>query len=233
MASAMATNPWDEHALAYARWVSERERGGPAALASDPLVGRLLALLGDVAGKEVLDACCGEGFFSRLLAGRGACVTGVDLSPRLIELARAKDPQGTIDYRLGDLSRPIPELAGRFAAIASYMALNDIADHRGFAATLATLARPGARTALALNNPYSFVVRGAGHVTDYFASGTRGVYGGMSAQLGGTVRYYHRTLEEYLDAFLDAGFRLTKLVDVPPARFSGLSPFLILAFDTP
>jgi len=27
--------------------------------------------------------------------------------------------------------------------------------------------------------------------------------------------YYHRTLEEYLDAFLSAGFRLTKLADVP------------------
>ncbi|HEX2033726.1 MAG TPA: class I SAM-dependent methyltransferase [Chloroflexota bacterium] len=231
MAPETGSNPWDEHAAAFARWVAETYRDDPQAVSGSSLPGRLLAMLGDVAGLPVLDACCGEGLLARLLAARGARVTGIDLSPRLIELARQKDAQGAIDYRVGDLSRPLPELEGRFAAIGSYMALNDVADHRGFAATLATLAAPGARTALAFNSPYSFVVRGEGHITDYFASGATGIYGGMSARLGGTVRYYHRTLEEYLDAFLGAGFRLLKLVDVPPAGRGGLPMFMILVFE--
>jgi 2-polyprenyl-3-methyl-5-hydroxy-6-metoxy-1,4-benzoquinol methylase len=231
-ASDPARNPWDEHAAAYAGWVARRYPADPAAAADEPLPGRVLALLGDVAGREVLDAGCGEGFFSRLLAARRARVTGVDRSPRLIELARAQAPPGTT-YRVADLSRPLPELAGRFDAVASYMALNDVADYRGFASTLAALAKPGAREVLALNNPYSFLVRGEGHVTDYFASGARGVYGGLSAQLGAPVRYYHRTLEEYLDAFLAAGLRLGKLADVPSGSRGGIPSYMVLAFDKP
>ncbi len=226
-------NPWNEYAEAYAHWVAERE---PMDVERSPLVIRLLECLGDVAGWEVLDACCGEGFLARILAARGARVTGIDRSPRLIQLARQKDAQGAIDFRVGDLSRPLPELERRFDRIGSHLALNDIADYRGFAATLASLARPGARVALAFNNPYSFLVRGEGHVTDYFASGAMGIYGGMSARLGHTIRYYHRTLEEYVDAFLDAGLRLAKLADVchtppPPPGGRRFPSFMILAFD--
>jgi SAM-dependent methyltransferase len=51
---------------------------------------RLLALLGDVAGKTVLDLGCGEGGYARELARRGAAVTGVDGSARLIQVARER-----------------------------------------------------------------------------------------------------------------------------------------------
>ncbi len=229
-------NPWEEYAAGYARWIDRRERAG---LEGDAILSRLLELLGDVAGRAVLDAGCGEGFLARILAARGARVTGLDLSPKLIAMARGRDPQGAIDYRAADLSRPLPELAGRFDLIGSYLALNDVADHRGFAATLATLARPGGRAVLALNNPYSAVPRG--HITDYFEHDARGVYGGLSAALGGEVHYYHRPLEEYLDAFLAAGFRLARLADVPDrADLDWLLPagcrfprFMVLAFEKP
>lgn len=40
----------------------------------------IFELVGDVAGKTVLDAGCGQGYFSRLLAKKGAVVTGVEPS---------------------------------------------------------------------------------------------------------------------------------------------------------
>ncbi|MDQ3401417.1 MAG: methyltransferase domain-containing protein [Chloroflexota bacterium] len=86
-------NPWDAHAEAYQRFVRLREE---ADLAVDPFVSAMLSSLGEVTGREVLDACCGEGFFSRVLATRGARVIGVDLSPRLIEMARERQEQGRI-----------------------------------------------------------------------------------------------------------------------------------------
>lgn len=229
-------NVWDRHATELAAWYARREDRDPA---ENAIVTSLLGLLGDLTGKAVLDAGCGEGFFARILAARGARVTGIDIGPRLLALARERDPQETINYRVADLTRPIPDLAGQFDRIGSHLALNDIVDHRGFAATLATLTRPGGRAALAFNNPYSTLVRG--HLTDYFASGTRARYGGMSAALGGEVGYTHRTLEEFLDAFLAAGWRLAKLVDVPSAPRDDLSlppqsrfPFFtVLAFDKP
>ena len=229
-------NPWDERAPEFAAWAARREQGGGA---TNAIISSLLDLLGDINGRAVLDAGCGEGFFARILVARGARVTGIDLAPRLIALAREKDGQGAIAYRVADLSHPVPDLAGLFDAIGSHLALNDVADHRGFAATLATLTRPGGRAVIALNNPYSAVVRE--HVADYFANGARAVYGGMTAALGGEVSYYHRTLEEYLDAFLAAGWRLAKLVDVPDrAGLDWLLPehcrfprFMVLAFDKP
>ena len=202
------TNPWEQYADAYAQWLARRT---PPQIAGDGILARLLELLGALDGKVVLDAGCGEGLLARILAARGAHVTGIDLSPRLIELAREQDGDGAIDYRVADLSQPLPELDSRFDLIGSYLVLNDVQDYRGFASTLAALAKPGGRLVLAFNNPYSSVVRA--HIADYFASGTLGIYGGL-AQQGIPASYYHRTLEEYLDAFLDAGFRLRKLADV-------------------
>ena len=42
------------------------------------------------AGASVLDVGCGTGTLSVLLAEHGCRVTGVDLSPRMVERARAK-----------------------------------------------------------------------------------------------------------------------------------------------
>src|ERR671934_2864340 len=102
---------YDDYAAEYAAYVAQRERGG---VDDDPMLPHLLALLGDIAGRVVLDAGCGEGYLARILAARGARVIGIDLSPRLVELARAKASADAIDYRVADLCEPHPELDGRF-----------------------------------------------------------------------------------------------------------------------
>ena len=205
-----AAGDYDAYAGPYAAFVAKREQAGPEA---DPygLLPPLLELLGDIAGRQVLDAGCGEGYLARALAAREAHVTGIDLSPRLIDLARGRDPGGTIDFQVGDLSQPRPDAAGRFDAVGSYLVLNDVADYRGFVATLAASLKPGGRLALALNNPYSAVTDL--HVTDYFDSGAVSRYRGLW-EAGIEVYYHHRTLENYLDAFHAGGLRLTKLTDV-------------------
>ncbi|HLJ81536.1 MAG TPA: class I SAM-dependent methyltransferase [Ktedonobacterales bacterium] len=228
-------NPWDAAAAAYGQHIARREQ---ANMEQDPILSRMLELLGDLSGRDVLDAGCGEGFLARVLASHSARVTGIDLSARLIAMARKKDPHHAIAYYVGNLSRPLPAFARHFDRIGSHLALNDVADHRGFAATLASLARPDARVVLAFNNPYSSVVRE--HVTDYFANGALGMYGGLARE-GIRAHYYHRTLEEYLDAFLSVGFQLAALADVTdqgglpwllPAHFR-FPRFMILAFYAP
>jgi 2-polyprenyl-3-methyl-5-hydroxy-6-metoxy-1,4-benzoquinol methylase len=189
----------------------------------------------------VLDAGCGEGYLARVLAGRGARVTGIDLSPRLIELARNRDTRGEIEYRVGDLSRPQPELSERFDAVASYLVLNDVEDYRGFAATLAASLKPAGRLALAFNNPYGAVIRK--HVADYFDSDAVSPYLGLWA-VGIKTYFHHRTMEEYLDAFLATGLHLTKLADLTGVPFEHepgtilpegyrFPRFMLLAFAKP
>jgi SAM-dependent methyltransferase len=65
----------------------------------------LFDLLGDLAGRSVLDLACGTGFYSRALRRHGAPrVLGVDRSERMVELARqeeARDPLG-VEYLVHD-----------------------------------------------------------------------------------------------------------------------------------
>jgi len=171
----------------------------------------MLELLGDITNRRVLDAGCGEGYLARALADRGARVTGIDLSPRLIEQARDKDPDGRIDYQVADLSQTLPAMAGSFHAAASYLVLNDVKDYRGFAATLAAALKPQGRLVLAFNNPHSAVIDR--HVADYFDSGAVSPYRGLW-EAGIKAYYHHRTLEDYLDAFQAGGLRLIKLADI-------------------
>ncbi|HEY0427324.1 MAG TPA: class I SAM-dependent methyltransferase [Pyrinomonadaceae bacterium] len=65
----------------------------------------LYHLLGDAAGKLVLDYGCGAGDNSVLIASHGARVVGVDISPELIELAEkrlaAHDLAANAEFRVG------------------------------------------------------------------------------------------------------------------------------------
>src|SRR3989338_8158475 len=54
----------------------------------------VLRILGDVNGKRILDIACGQGFFSRALNAAGAHVTGADIAPELITIAKKLGPAG-------------------------------------------------------------------------------------------------------------------------------------------
>ena len=60
-------------------------------------------LLGDVRGKLVLDYGCGAGESAMLLAARKAYVTAIDISPRLIQLAKKSAVANGfhVDFRVG------------------------------------------------------------------------------------------------------------------------------------
>lgn len=51
----------------------------------------LTRVAGPVRGRDVLDIGCGQGWFSRILAARGAKVTGVDRSASQVKLAERHD----------------------------------------------------------------------------------------------------------------------------------------------
>jgi SAM-dependent methyltransferase len=59
-------------------------------------------LLGDVKGKRLLDAGCGEGYLARHYAKKGAIVTAIDVSKRLIETSQqlSKKDAIKVDYRV-------------------------------------------------------------------------------------------------------------------------------------
>ena len=60
--------------------------------------------------RVVADVGCGDGVFTRALARRGLRVWAIDVSPRMIELARARTPRDLeVQYHVGDFMRePVP-----------------------------------------------------------------------------------------------------------------------------
>ncbi len=70
-------------------------------------VERILEALDLTPGSSILDAPCGHGRISNLLAEQGFDVTGVDATPGFIDLAREDAARRgvAVDYRVGDLRR--------------------------------------------------------------------------------------------------------------------------------
>lgn len=85
----------------------------------------LFCLLGELSGKSILDLACGEGHYTRRLKRAGASqVVGVDISPRMIELANdteGANPLGC-QYLVGDVQNLA--LHERFDVITGVYLLN-------------------------------------------------------------------------------------------------------------
>lgn len=117
----------------------------------------LLGLIGDPTGLKVLDLACGEGFYTRLLRQRGAArVLGVDLSARMIELAREQeDVHGLgVQYHVGD-ARAV-ELEGECDLVVAAYLLNyarDVAELQEMYEAIARYLTPGGRFVTVNTNP--------------------------------------------------------------------------------
>ena len=51
---------------------------------------------------RILDIGCGAGFLANDLAEAGHAVSGIDLSPKSLEVAKSHDKTGSVDYRVAD-----------------------------------------------------------------------------------------------------------------------------------
>lgn len=67
----------------------------------------LLDYLGHPSPARILDVGCGKGRFSRLLADRGHCVTGIDIASQNIECAR-KFTRDNLFFLRHDMREPFP-----------------------------------------------------------------------------------------------------------------------------
>jgi SAM-dependent methyltransferase len=208
-------NSYDEHATQYAALIRSHDEWGFSPYL-DLVVPALLQVVGEVHNKRVLDACCGEGFFTRLLASKGAHVIGVDISPNLIVMAKQIEEQEKhgISYFTHDLTQPLPQYAEHFDVITCNLALNDVSDESSFIRNLSDMLKSRGVLAIAMNNPYSAVMRNK--VENYFDSGRSEVYSGLAAA-GVPVLYHHRTLEEFFYGFRANGLYLRTLLDVKPS----------------
>lgn len=98
-----------------------------------------------LAGRRVLDIGCGGGLLAEGMAHRGARVTGIDLSPRAIEVARLHALESGIGVEYRELA--VEALAavepGGFDLVTCLELLEHVPDAGAVVAAAARLVRPG------------------------------------------------------------------------------------------
>jgi 2-polyprenyl-6-hydroxyphenyl methylase/3-demethylubiquinone-9 3-methyltransferase len=129
-------------------------------------------------GARVLDVGCGGGILSEALAAAGADVTGIDLAPRVLEVARLHLHESGVQvgYREIDVENLAAETPATFDAIACMEMLEHVPDPGSVIAACATLLKPGGRLFLSTLNrtPQAFGVAivGAEYVANVLPRGT-------------------------------------------------------------
>jgi SAM-dependent methyltransferase len=178
-------------------------------LNSDPV---LWDFAGDVSGLAVLDAGCGTGYLSKKLRDRGALVTGIDVSERMIEIARAKHPD--IDFRVDSCSALATVDDGHFDMVIANYVLMDTPDLRAAMGAFHRALKAGGVAVLVFSHPC--FPQGRATVSEdgeetwyrwgfpYFEP--RKCTDPPWAHFQSDFIWFHRPLSDYWKAFTAAGF---------------------------
>jgi len=171
----------------------------------------LLRLLGDITGRRVLDAGCGNGYLSRMLAERGATVVGVEPGQSLFDFAVEKERergQG-IRYVQADLCA-LPLLGAPFDAVVASMVLPVIPDWAGAMQACVDALKPGGLVVFTTNHPCFEQLwptwrdhgeyRTRRYLAEYEIPGPSGVD-------------FHRTVSTYLNQLISLGCQLTEIAE--------------------
>ena len=142
---------WDKMA---SWWHAESaDRGGYHQYTEiDPVVKELL---GSVKGKKVIEIGCGNGYFSRAIAKRGAKVTALDISSKMIAIASAeekKKPLGIV-YLHRDAARLHGIKNCSFDLAVSNMVLMDVVNIEAAIKEISHVLKPGGRLVFSIIHP--------------------------------------------------------------------------------
>ena len=109
---------------------------------NDDIISTILDNAAVTEGKVVLDVACGTGvLIPDYLKRRVASVTGIDISPKMAEIAKAKFPQPEVTILCGDVESTC--FGKQFDCIVVYNAFPHFPDPERLIATLSGLLKPG------------------------------------------------------------------------------------------
>lgn len=229
----------------YDQTASRWSRQQPSSLSDYTARPRVMALCEPVAGLRVLDLGCGEGYVSRMLRQAGAgSVLGLDVSPRMVDLARQAEtaqPLG-IRYEVADATR-FEAAAGSVDLVVAVFLFNylSVDAMRQTMARVRQALAPGGRFIFTVPHPafpfmrrpeppFFFDVGSAGYFTDRDA-----LFAGKIWKRDGTpleVQLVHKTLGDYFQSLRAAGFETmpeveelsvtSAMVELDPAFFGPL-----------
>lgn len=178
------------------------------------------ALLGEVAGLDVLDAGCGPGIVSAELAGEGARVRAFDVTPAMVELAKVRCANLAVEVTTGDLGQPLDWLAGAsFDRIVCSLALDYVEHLAPTFCEFHRVARPGALLVFSMAHPMRDWIdtRTRGSRT-YFDTTRFGLHWGGFGEPKPWVEAFRRPLADIFNALTESGWSLERVTEPLPAQ---------------
>jgi len=182
-------------------------------------------LVGDVKSKQVLDLACGEGYNTRILAAKGAKVTGVDFSEKMIDLARREEArmnQG-ISYCVMDASN-LEKLPSKYFDLATcFMALQDMENYRKAISEVSRVLRNQGRFVFSIPHPCFETVTVNGKKASagerYFSAVKYPIEWNMERlEKHFRTSSFHRTLTNYFEALFMNKLFVLRLVEPKPTK---------------
>ncbi|HXU50839.1 MAG TPA: bifunctional 2-polyprenyl-6-hydroxyphenol methylase/3-demethylubiquinol 3-O-methyltransferase UbiG [Casimicrobiaceae bacterium] len=120
------------------------------------------AVAGGLAGRTIVDVGCGGGILTEAMALRGARVTGIDLSPKALGVAKLHRLESgvDVDYRLVAAEALAASSPGAFDVVTCMELLEHVPDPASTIAACATLAAPGGTVVFSTiaRNPKSYLL---------------------------------------------------------------------------
>lgn len=180
-------------------------------------------LLGDVAGKTVLEIGAGAAQCSRWLAGQGAQVVATDISGNMLAAAARMNTTAVVAGNSGEVSliladaRQLPFPPASFDVVfTAYGAIPFVPDAELVHSEAARVLRPGGRWVCSLTHPIRWAFPddpGEPGLTSHRSYFDRRPY--VERDGAGHVLYaeYHRTLSEHIAQVVGAGLVLDTLVE--------------------
>lgn len=243
---------WDEASEAWTSFVREGKDHYRDHL-NNPATFKLIE---DIEGKRVLDLACGEGYNTRILAEKGAKVTGIDISRKMIELAREKEAAQNlgITYITSDAAHMEDLPNNHFDLVTCFMSLQDIEHLEDAVSEVARVLKKNGRFIFSI--PHPCFVKLMKDRKQWRWRNKSAAYAEEEKELekgtySSDVRYkihwtmerltqhfktvsFHRTISDYSRALFQNGFQISRLVEPKPTTAAVLKhPALEEVLETP
>lgn len=217
-------NGWDPVADWYDRWMGQH--GGQ--YHRQVAIPALLALADIQPGEHVLDVGAGQGVLSPYVLDRGGVYTGVDVSERMLSIARARHSGR---FLLGDarrLSNVSGLRAGGFDLALFLLSIQDMHPLEPTLRSAAWALRDGGRVAMLMTHPCFRIPRQSGWAWDerrkLHSRRVDHYLSPLSVPMkpydrgGGVTLSFHRPLEQYINGLSDCGLFIDAMQEIPSTR---------------
>lgn len=197
--------------------------------------------VGDVRGLKIFEAGCGPGILAEYLVHEGAKVVGFDVSPKMVELARARVPKNATFF-VADMAKALPiDQNGQFDMVVASLAIDYVKDWSVPLTEFCRLLKPKGKFIFTIQHPlgsWNWYKPECAFGVQYVEASWKGF-----TDQPVTMPDYYRSFEEVINPLIKAGFKILKVEDLRPidalrtldpykfGKFSKLASFMCVIVE--